>query len=549
MQRKQEADAEIAAKRKEKRVDDSRYALRKQMAIEESERQHIDDLKKAEKEAAEADVYSALSKFDPSAAPATPAPAPAPMPEVDLTPKPEFEAVSSEDDTDDDTSGAGKAATRRTAAPKTKPKAAPAPASSEPVYESPAAAARARKAAAAAEAALAAEEDTAGAEEEEEEKKKKAIFDGQAGPRPGGADDDDEEDIVFVPPPRDTSKIQLKFTPRAFPTPARESTLREEEDWLAKNRRFIDKKGPMAGKGDISERDPLWLKGKGDDFYRSGDFHGALNAYTAALDIDDSILACVSNRSACHLHLGLLEPCLKDVDRALELLAATPASEDRPAPPSPTPGLSKHQKMRLRLTARKGTALAGAGRYEEAVKEFQAAGDLDRQDPTYSTMVSRVSKLMTYTSWKAAGDGSFRAGNHAEAIAAFDRVLAAEPRFVAALSNRAAAHLVTENYEQCVDDCTLALGLLGIDVGAELDVPKPEMGTLDAVPPQGSARHKDFALKTHIRRATALSKLGRHTSAVTSLEAAVRLDGGKNADLRKQLLRARARAKTSPSDL
>ena len=30
---------------------------------------------------------------------------------------------------------------------------------------------------------------------------------------------------------------------------------------------------------DISEADPVWLKGKGDDFYRAGDFHAALNAF------------------------------------------------------------------------------------------------------------------------------------------------------------------------------------------------------------------------------------------------------------------------------
>lgn len=86
----------------------------------------------------------------------------------------------------------------------------------------------------------------------------------------------------------------------------------EEEDWIARNRRYL-KNNPNAR--DVTERDrecgaslrclctqssrsrhaaaAVWLKGKGDDFFRAGDYRGALNAYTAAVETDDMLTSWV----------------------------------------------------------------------------------------------------------------------------------------------------------------------------------------------------------------------------------------------------------------
>jgi hypothetical protein len=52
----------------------------------------------------------------------------------------------------------------------------------------------------------------------------------------------------------------------------RESKASEEEDWIAKNRRHLKQHGVIgkniSGGGDFSEEDPVWLKAKGDDFFR-----------------------------------------------------------------------------------------------------------------------------------------------------------------------------------------------------------------------------------------------------------------------------------------
>jgi hypothetical protein len=48
---------EIFEKAKERKIEDERKALRKQMALEEDERQHIDDLKSEEKRIAEESIF------------------------------------------------------------------------------------------------------------------------------------------------------------------------------------------------------------------------------------------------------------------------------------------------------------------------------------------------------------------------------------------------------------------------------------------------------------------------------------------------------------
>jgi Flp pilus assembly protein TadD len=132
----------------------------------------------------------------------------------------------------------------------------------------------------------------------------------------------------------------------------------------------------------------VWLKGKGDDFYRAGDFASAISAYSAALDLDTSNSACLSNRSACFLHVRRLEECVADCARALALIPVEPQT-------GPTPPRSVTQ--RIKLFARQGTALCQLGRYSDALTAFQSAGALEKLDSTFAITAGQVSKLADRT--------------------------------------------------------------------------------------------------------------------------------------------------------
>lgn len=56
----------------------------------------------------------------------------------------------------------------------------------------------------------------------------------------------------------------------------------------------------------------VWLKAKGDDFFRAKDYRSAVNAYSEAIALTstnnvEQLTACLSNRAACRLQLAQFE--------------------------------------------------------------------------------------------------------------------------------------------------------------------------------------------------------------------------------------------------
>lgn len=149
-----------------------------------------------------------------------------------------------------------------------------------------------------------------------------------------------------------TVRVPIHFSPREFPTPLRESKVAEEQDWLAKNKKHLHKHAVFArnisrvddknGSGD--DEDPLWLKAKGDDFYRHGDLLSAINAYTSSLDafctefdwklgdvslnctdpphwlLDHVFLSSLANRANCYFQTQRYKECAADCQGAINIV-------------------------------------------------------------------------------------------------------------------------------------------------------------------------------------------------------------------------------------
>ena len=166
------------------------------------------------------------------------------------------------------------------------------------------------------------------------------------------------------PPPRTSGSIQVHFTPRVFPTAARESKEEEEQAWLTKmaaaRKIKTDKKDTP-----INERNPEFFKDKGVDFFKNGNYEGAINAFTEGLKLSPHLPQLFSNRAACFLAMGEDDKCISDCTRALELFY---------------PVVPSNYASRAKVFVRRGTGYANVGELGLAQQDFNAALKLRPDD-------------------------------------------------------------------------------------------------------------------------------------------------------------------------
>ncbi|GFT66779.1 dynein assembly factor 4, axonemal [Nephila pilipes] len=168
-----------------------------------------------------------------------------------------------------------------------------------------------------------------------------------------------------IPPPRKSNHITVSFTPRVFPTAARESQEADEKEWLEKQQA-----ASVSLKLDLNdlspeERNPEWLKSKAESMLKKGDYKSAVNAYSLAIRMCPNLYSLYSGRSACHLNLRNLHKAIEDSSKALELLV----------PPVPSNVSARKEAHKIR-----GSAFQQLQLYVEGLMDFEAAIKLDGND-------------------------------------------------------------------------------------------------------------------------------------------------------------------------
>lgn len=293
-------------------------------------------------------------------------------------------------------------------------------------------------------------------------------------------DEDDETPVRYTPAPRaSVGVVPVGFTTRLFPTPLRESKVADESAWIMKNRRHLHKNKSLVGRlpaadsksagggggrdgvpADISETDPVWLKGRGDDLYRGGDFLGAVNAYTAALDADPKAAACLSNRAACYLRLSSTgggngndrsrhaSACVADCGAALEILRAVPETGPSQA----------------KVLARRSLAYRELGHYNSSLEDCRAALLFSPGDAALLGEIARGEPLARAEVCKKQAATRFASRDVRGACEMYTAALEAVPSFPSALSNRAACYLALGMPRECVRDCTAVLDMLSFSI-------------------------------------------------------------------------------------
>eukprot|EP00128_Syssomonas_multiformis_P008035 Colp12_sorted_trinity150504_noHs@2470 len=177
--------------------------------------------------------------------------------------------------------------------------------------------------------------------------------------------------------PRPTGRISVKFTPRIFPSAARESKLQEEEEYIERNIKRQQKvnQDQVDTNKPLEENIPVFLKDKGDQFFAAGDMESALNAYNEAFKLNNQIPSVLSNRAACYLRMERYKECIGDCTAALELLN----------PPVPA-----NAKSRVKLLARRGAAYCALRDLTAACSDYEAALVIDGSNDQLKSDLSRL---------------------------------------------------------------------------------------------------------------------------------------------------------------
>ncbi|XP_028678782.1 dynein assembly factor 4, axonemal isoform X1 [Erpetoichthys calabaricus] len=191
--------------------------------------------------------------------------------------------------------------------------------------------------------------------------------------------------VVSLPPPRSAGTIQINFTPRVFPTALRESLVPEEEEWLKKQadaRKALN--NDLSELKDLTEeeKNPEWLKEKGNKLFASQNYLAAVNAYNLAIKLNNKLPSLFLNRAACHLKLRNLHKAIEDSSRALELL---------------TPPVPDNSESRVKAHIRRGTAFCELELYVEGLQDYDAALKINPHNKAVAADAEKIRQVIQGT--------------------------------------------------------------------------------------------------------------------------------------------------------
>lgn len=347
-----------------------------------------------------------------------------------------------------------------------------------------------------------------------------------------------------VPPPRAATRAEIGFTKlETDHMPARASREREIREW----KRSQSSSDANAGRNgverlDVTEREPVFLKDKGDAFFKAGDYRSALEAYARAADAeraaphpDGVLIKILANRAACLLRAGHHDAAAEDCSEALAMLHAESTDEDKGAvwPPD------KQRAMRFKLLVRRADARAGAGDAAAAAEDLASAAPLAPDDDARAKIDADLEEAraclvpLDAVAARERGDARYRAGDVRGAASAYDAALAmpfrsGEDATVSAaaeraslFANRAACHLSLSDHGAAHDDCEEGLDALLQGAPFHADAARArEVATNSERSRVGGEGARAALAKLVHRRAAAAAHLRRFEDAALDYEAA-----------------------------
>eukprot|EP01022_Parablepharisma_sp_SALTPOND_P000843 TRINITY_DN105134_c2_g1_i1.p2 TRINITY_DN105134_c2_g1~~TRINITY_DN105134_c2_g1_i1.p2 ORF type:complete len:748 (+),score=145.54 TRINITY_DN105134_c2_g1_i1:9608-11851(+) len=248
---------------------------------------------------------------------------------------------------------------------------------------------------------------------------------------------------------REKATIKLGFTEKKYPLlAARETQLKEPPLPRTAIQQKENKNEPLS----FEEKNPLWLKEKGDNFFSNGDFVSALNAYTKSLEGNPSFFKCYLNRATCYLKVRAYKNCISDCEK-IEELVEKQKKEDDP---------EFYEKLIMRSYVKKAAALCWMGRFDDALAYYDKALGFssrmtDSEAETLKKDVEKIRNRSESLKKKEQADSLLQEAKLLEALDAYKAILEEDAENEYVYANMSLAYLKLGNYEQCIECCDKAL--------------------------------------------------------------------------------------------
>lgn len=242
-----------------------------------------------------------------------------------------------------------------------------------------------------------------------------------------------------------------------------------------------------------------WLE-NGKSLAFSGNFRGAVDSYSRAIELDPKLTGAYWNRGLAYGELEDYRQAIRNFDRVVEL-----------------------DPQNMRAYVKRGIAYGRAGDYPEAILDFDRVIELNPKDAS---------------AFHCRGTAYLGLGNFQQAINDSNRAIELNPQYARAYGSRCYAYLAIGEYHQAIRDCNRAIELnpkeavFFINRGASYE----KLGDY-----QQAVRDFDIGVDmnpkdplAYFGRGMAFWEMGEQSQAIDDLKNAARLDYKKAQDFLQQ---------------
>ena len=256
-------------------------------------------------------------------------------------------------------------------------------------------------------------------------------------------------------PPQETVKVNL--TKKLIPTFSARESLSKEPPY-PKSKKYVPEKNYLGQ--EIDEKNPIWAKQRGDNFYNNKDYSSAINAYNNALDLDPYFHKVLINRGTCYMCLGQFDQALNDFYKAIDLIDNIDKKERSDA---------FYDRINVKALSKIYAIHALRQEYQKALDVINDKLLLKEHAFPFIIPEDKWKKIekdknliesrMSNEKLKEEGDNFLRQKNYENAEKIYNQILNIEPNNERVLSNLSMIYLFQEKYDEVINICTKILNI------------------------------------------------------------------------------------------